>query len=325
MPASGALFGIRASVQHLLLMRRRSHPSSRVRALVSFMTDYYDRDELIDTATTLAREACSVGPDNRMDYHASYDALLARASTLVRTSILERTPSDFLTSFTAHQKATAESARAHAALPAAETRGAVDELAGLMAEAERAEETGNCEKAIELYSRAKQLRPRNMAPRMRLAVLYLSENRIGDAIEAAGEVVKARPKDPWGYAIRRLAYVVGGDVDRAEAAFESALRVDPDYGLAISELGEIKEEKGDREEAIRLFERGLRLDGLADGARAVYARILQEQDRRSDAEDLLRAVADDEEQVRSRRVLVDLLAETDRQARSCPTSARRCA
>jgi tetratricopeptide (TPR) repeat protein len=295
------------------LMRRRSHPSSRVRALVSFMTDYYDRDELIDTATTLAREACSVGPDNRMDYHAFYDALLARASTLVRTSILEQTPPDFLTSFTAHQRATAEGARAHAALPAAETRGADDELAGLMAEAERAEAADDSEKAIELYLRAKQLRPRSMAPRMRLAVLYLGEDRIDDAIEAAGEVVKARPKDPWGYAIQGLAHVVGGDVDRAEAAFESALRVDPDYVLAISELGEIKEEKGERAEAIRLFERGLRLDGLADGARAAYARILQEEDRRSDAEDMLRAVADDEEQVRSRRVLVDLLAETDRQ------------
>jgi tetratricopeptide (TPR) repeat protein len=175
-------------------------------------------------------------------------------------------------------------------------------------EAERAEETGDPEKAIELYSRAKQLRPRSMAPRMRLAVLYLSEDRIDNAIEAAGEVVKARPKDPWGYAIQGLAHVVVGDVDRAEAAFESALRVDPDYGLAISELGEIKEEKGEREEAIRLFERGLRLDGLADGARAVYARILKEEDRRSDAEDLLRAVADDEERVRSRRVYSALFA-----------------
>lgn len=65
------------------LMRRRSHPSDRVRALVSFMTDYYDRDELIDTATTLAREACSVRPDSRMDYHAFYDAILARVPTLV--------------------------------------------------------------------------------------------------------------------------------------------------------------------------------------------------------------------------------------------------
>jgi hypothetical protein len=101
------------------LMRRRSHPSSRVRALVSFMTDYYDRDELIDTATTLAREACSVRPDSRMDYHAFYDAILARTTTPVRTSILERTPPDFLTSFTAHQKAMAESARAHAEMPVA--------------------------------------------------------------------------------------------------------------------------------------------------------------------------------------------------------------
>ena len=295
------------------LMRRRSHPSSRVRALVSFMTDYYDRDELIDTATTLAREACSVGPDNRMDYHAFYDALLARASTLVRTSILERTPSDFLTSFTAHQKATSESARAHAALPAAETRDADDELASLMAEAEQAAEAGDSEQAIELYSRAKQLRPRSMAPRMRLAVLYISVNRLDDAIKAAGEVVKARPKDPWGYAIQGLAHVVSGDIDRAETAFESALRIDPDYGLAISELGQIKEEKGEREEATRLFERALRLDVLADGARAVYAGILQEEERLSEAEDLLRPVADDEEQIQSRRALVDLLTATDRQ------------
>src|SRR5262249_37749956 len=71
------------------LMRRRSHPSSRVRALVSFMTDYYDRDELIDTAATLAREACGVRPDSRMDYHATYDAILAHSPNLVRARILE--------------------------------------------------------------------------------------------------------------------------------------------------------------------------------------------------------------------------------------------
>lgn len=295
------------------LMRRRTHPSSRVRALVSFMTDYYERDELIDTATTLAREACSVRPDNRMDYHAFYDAILARTTTPVRTSILERTPPDFLTSFTAHQKAMTESARAHAELPAAESRGADQALADLLAEADRSEEAGDRETAIRLYSEAADLRPGNMVPWMRLAVLYLSEERSEDAIRAAGEVVKLRPKNPWGYAIQGLAHTVDREIDLAEAAFESALRADPDHGLSMSELAEIKEAKGQRKKAIELFERASRLGVLTDGARAAYARVLQDEDRVSEAEDLLRAGVDEDDQIASRRALVELLSETERQ------------
>jgi hypothetical protein len=86
-----------------------------------------------------------------MDYHAFYDAILARAPTLVRAGILERTPPDFLTSFTAHQKATAESARAQAALPLAETRGADNVLEELLAEAKQSAEAGDPGKAIQLY------------------------------------------------------------------------------------------------------------------------------------------------------------------------------
>lgn len=295
------------------LMRRRSHPSSRVRALVSFMTDYYDRDELIDTATTLAREACSVRPDNRMDYHAFYDAILARATTPVRTSILERTPPDFLTSFTAHQKVMAESARAPAELPAAEARGGNNELAELLEEAKRAEEADDAEAAIRLYVKATKLRPRSEVPWMRLAILYLSEDEIEDAVRAAGEVIKLRPKNPWGFAIQGLAHTVDHEIDLAEASFESALRADPDHGLSISELAEIKDMKGNRKEALELFERGSRLDVLSDGARAVFARILQEEKRSTEAEDLLRAAADEDDQVQSRRALVELLSQTDRQ------------
>jgi DNA-binding MarR family transcriptional regulator len=44
------------------LMRRRSHPSNRVRALVSFMTGYYDQDELVKTTALLVREACAIDP-----------------------------------------------------------------------------------------------------------------------------------------------------------------------------------------------------------------------------------------------------------------------
>lgn len=295
------------------LMRRRSHPSSRVRALVSFMTDYYDRDELIDTATTLAREACSVRPDSRMDYHAFYDAILARASTMVRTSILERTPPDFLTSFTAHQKANAESVRAQAALPAAETKNTDDALDELMARAKHAAENDEPDKAIQLYTEATALRPKAAIPWMRLAILYLGEDRPDDAIKAADEVTRLRPKNAWGHAIKGLANVFADRIDAAELAFQTALKIDSDYGLAISELAAIKDEKGERDEAIKLFERALHLDALTDGARARYARILQDDNRAKEAEELLRAVADETDQFNSRRALVELLSDTERQ------------
>jgi tetratricopeptide (TPR) repeat protein len=294
------------------LMRRRSHPSSRVRALVAFMTDYYDRDELIDTATTLAREACDIRPDSRMDYHATYDAILARAPTL-RPSILERTPPDFLTSFTAHQKATAESAKARATLPASETKGADHELEKLLAQAAEAAELEETDEAIKLYEQATQLRPDTPAAWMRLAVLCLNEERAEDAIKAAKVVIRLRPKNPWGHTIQGLAHLSAGDPNAAEIAFETALRFDPDYGLAISELAAIKDEKGEHDAAIQLYERALHLDALTDGARARYARILQDEKRVEEAEELLRAVANDTEQFNSRRALVELLTDNDRQ------------
>jgi tetratricopeptide (TPR) repeat protein len=312
-PGKSALYSAAERLFNIYyLMRRRSHPSSRVRALVSFMTDYYDRDELIDTATTLAREACSVRPDSRMDYHAFYDAILARASSLVRTSILERTPPDFLTSFTAHQKATAESARAQA--PAVqESKSADDALNSLLARATAAAETDQPAKAIDLFAEATQLRPRAPTPWMRLAVLYLSEDRAQDAITAAREVTRLRPKNPWGPTIEGLAHLFSGSLDDAETAFEAALRLDPDYGLAISELATVKAEKGQHDAAVQLYERALHLDALTDGGRANYARILQADNRAKEAEALLRAVVDDNEYLNSRRALVELLSDSGRQ------------
>ena len=246
------------------LMRRRSHPSSRVRALVSFMTDYYDRDELIDTATTLAREACSVRPDSRMDYHAFYDAILARVPTLVRTSILEKDTSGFPyvlhgTSKGHGRKRPGACDTACGRIPKAPTTSLPDCWLTL----------GDPRKPAiprrpsNFISRASEIRPRSIAPRMELGILYLSEDRIDDAIgSATRRSDQVAPEESMGICHPRL-----GARSRRRNRFppkrpsRSALSVDADYGLAISELAEIKEEKGQRKDAIQLSpERGLRLE-----------------------------------------------------------------
>ncbi|MGJ4927157.1 tetratricopeptide repeat protein [Bradyrhizobium sp. HKCCYLS2038] len=294
------------------LMRRRSHPSSRVRALVSFMTDYYDRDELIDTATTLAMEACSVRPDSRTDYHAFYDAILERTPTLVRTSILERTPPDFLTSFTAHQKAAADSARAHAPSVAVESRDADDELAELLSEADRLLDAGDTEKAINLYSRATEIRPHDAEAWMKLALIYLGEDRTDEALRAADESIRLRPQDPWGHAIKGMAHGEARELELAEAAFEAALSADADFGFALGHLARIKEEKGERKEAIELYERALRFGAITDQDRAGYAEVLQADNQLVEAESLLRGFADERDNFLSRRALAELLSGSDR-------------
>lgn len=54
------------------LMRRRSHPSSRVRAVVAFMVQFYEEDQLIGATRELAREACSLQPTKRLDHYLAY-------------------------------------------------------------------------------------------------------------------------------------------------------------------------------------------------------------------------------------------------------------
>ena len=87
------------------LMRRHTHPSSRVRALVSFMMFYYENDELIDTTASLMREACSFAPTLRDDYHSTFDAIISSSTADVRDQILARTSPDFIQSFQNHYRA----------------------------------------------------------------------------------------------------------------------------------------------------------------------------------------------------------------------------
>lgn len=87
------------------LMRRRSHPSNRVRALVNFMMGYYDGSDLVDTTAKLAAEACALPETERRDHHSTFDAVMANSDESVRQEILARTPGDFIRSLCHERRA----------------------------------------------------------------------------------------------------------------------------------------------------------------------------------------------------------------------------
>jgi tetratricopeptide (TPR) repeat protein len=79
------------------LMRRRSHPSSRVRAAVTFIVNFYQGNELVDATAKLANEACLLNPTERADHFYAYKGILdATTRAELREKLLIATPKTFL-------------------------------------------------------------------------------------------------------------------------------------------------------------------------------------------------------------------------------------
>lgn len=88
--ASERLFNI------YFLMRRRGTPSSRVQALVRFMTVYYGPAQLLERARGVALEACALAPGKRQDHYFALADILKRFDRKTREELLTSLPSDFL-------------------------------------------------------------------------------------------------------------------------------------------------------------------------------------------------------------------------------------
>jgi tetratricopeptide (TPR) repeat protein len=79
------------------LMRRRNHPSSRVRAAVTFMVSFYQENELVEATAKLASEACLLNPVERADHFYAYQGILdSTQQSKVREQLLKATPQSFL-------------------------------------------------------------------------------------------------------------------------------------------------------------------------------------------------------------------------------------
>lgn len=78
------------------LMRKRGAPSDRVKAVVSFMVNFYDRDELVQRTSALAVEACHLSPELRTDNIAAYKGIVESLHDLkLKRKIFSATPRDF--------------------------------------------------------------------------------------------------------------------------------------------------------------------------------------------------------------------------------------
>ena len=293
------------------LMRRRSHPSSRVRALVSFMMAYYDSDELVDTTTRLMREACDIEPARRGDYHSTFDAIMSYSSDTVRHQILAQTSPEFLQSYRDDQRTSSSPAENSLRKPS----GSEQDIAtrALIQRIEKAVDENDLDTAYDLLIEGIQLDAEMSDLWIRLSFLELHRDNVAAAIEAGEKARELRPDDPWSHAVLGQALALSGRTDEAEASYIAAIERDPGQPLALYALALILERRGDIETALEFFKVAQDTQALTDLTRYSYGLLLNRTGRKTEAEIILRKGADEPENHLSRHALVDFLEEQDRQ------------
>lgn len=295
------------------LMRRRSHPSSRVRALVSFMTEYYDRDELIDVTVRLVREACAVEPEARSDYHSTFGAIMAKAAEADRQTIIERADKEFIRSFRQDQR-THRQQLAYIAENDDASSPVEDEIPDLIARIEAAVDDEDLDQAERLINEFIERRPYMAEPWLRLSILKLEQEDYVGSAKAARKSLEIDPNDAWGFAVLGSALEKVGERSEAVEALVAALKQEPSNALALVGLSAIREEEGDLAGAIQLYETARPQGNFSDVHWARFGALLQNAGRVQDAEAVLReGVSGSVNNRETRRSLVTLLDETDRE------------
>lgn len=295
------------------LMRRRSHPSSRVRALVAFMTEYYDRDELVATTAKLVDEACRFEPAKRADYHWAFDAILTGQPETVRARILAQTPADFLQSL--HQDVLpAEILPSLIEAEFEETDGDAT-IDRLLRDARDALDGEDANRAKDLLAEAAALSPSNPMPFIQLAFTHLQLHEHEKSVRAAERAVEREPENPGTHSMLGLMLSFAGRMEEAEATFNRALEIDPACAPAILHLARLRDRNDDEDGALYLYRRAAALGELTDDATSQFARILMRQGNNSEAETILRqAIEDNSDRSDSRHLLASLLSGTGRAA-----------
>src|SRR5262249_40988837 len=103
---------------------------------------------------------------------------------------------------------------------------------------------------------ARRLDPQNTAPLEMLAVLYLRQQSVGQALKQYEQATKANPNDAGVWTVYGILNDQTGQTEAARGAYEKALALQPTIGIAANNLAWLYAEKGlDLDRALELARR----------------------------------------------------------------------
>lgn len=294
------------------LMRRRTHPSDRVRALVAFMTQYYDQKELVDTTTKLAFEACRIEPSERGDHHSLFDAIFKGLPEAARAEMLRLTPPDFLRSLQRDEFVQRYSPEQDQDVYGPKPRNA---YSAALDAARTALNEGNFADAAAYAAEATTLKPNAIQPWMLRAMIGLFSRDHEGAIAAATTAVEMKPGDMAAHSMLGTVLAAAGRDTEAEIALKKSIDLNPKAPRAIIELAKLRNKHGQPEAAAELYRSAAKISALTDADLAQFGRLLTQLGRGEEAEQMLSgAITQLDDPRRARRALAELFHEQDRNA-----------
>ena len=287
------------------LMRRRGHPSSRVKAVVAFMVHFYEGQDLVETAADLAREACALSPGQRGDHYRVYDEIVQYVPQDLKLEIVKATPDPFfdpkLTSYEPEERPRPTDFRAgDAALEGAHSisdehlensDSSLSPQAWVLRGISLAEK-GDVAEAEQAFRKATELGPRYTSAWAHLGdLLHNKLERYEEAEAAYRRALELNPKVAPGWAmLGQLLHEKLERYEEAEKSYRKAVEVDPKYLRAWVRLGLLLHEKLERyEEAEGAYREALELGPEIAPGWAILGLLLHEKlERYEEAEESYR-------------------------------------
>ena len=286
------------------LMRRRGHPSSRVKLFVAFMVHFYEGPDLVETVADLAREACELSPHKQGDHYLVYDEIVQYVPQDLKLEIVKATPDPFfdpqITSYEPEERPRPADFRAgDAALEAAHSiddqhlessKGSLSPQAWVLRGISLAEK-GDVAEAEQDFRKATKVGPGYTPAWAILADLLQKLERHEEAEESYRKAVALKPEVAWGWA--QLGLLLHEKLERYEEAEESyrkAVEADPKHTWAWALLGQLLHEKLERyEEAEESYRKAVEANPKHTWAWAQLSRLLYDKlERYDEAEAALR-------------------------------------
>lgn len=119
---------------------------------------------------------------------------------------------------------------------------------------------GEYKKAIDSYTLGLGLTPSSTVLLNNRAKAYLSLNSVTEAKKDIDKSLSIDSIQEWPLQMRGYIYLYDNDTENAEKLFKFIHQKFPKNALAYSGLADIEERKGNKEEAIKLYDKSLELD-----------------------------------------------------------------
>jgi tetratricopeptide (TPR) repeat protein len=237
------------NIYYLMRRRGQGHPSDRVHAVVTFMLQFYERDQLITMTKKLAEEACLLSPERRRDHFCAYEDIIRHLAKPDLLEMVGSTPSEFLTAPDAP----------HIVRELASIDGRQPLFSRVISFIKRGNDLlakGEFDQAQVHLRRAVELQPDSFEAWEALGQCFHDQKRYTQARDAFTEVTKLRPNSAAAWA--SLGHLLGDhlhQLDEAKNAYTTAIELGSNLGWVWARLGQLLK---DHTKQYRDAERALR-------------------------------------------------------------------